>query len=437
MSGIRVGEEIVVSVEKVNHHGEGVGRYSGMVVFIPLAAPGDTVRAAVVEERKKFLRARLAEVIAPGETRCQPRCPFQSTCGGCSVQHMNYRHQLEYKTALVRESLARTGGLTGVNVLPAIGMAVPWHYRNKVRLHVARREGRVLLGLYSPASHTLGFTLGDGSFCRLVDEDLNELAVYTGRVLNQHRDALFAGADGLIVYITLRKAAGTGETMLVLGTRRDRWPGLDKLVADLAGSGRITTIVQQPASSGAEEETGRERVLYGAGTITDILDGLRFRLSAASFYQVNPAQTAVLYGKVIEYAALSGREQVVDAYCGAGTIALFLARRAGHVTGMEVSPAAVADARKNAALNGIANATFMEGAVEKVLPRRLGRDLRPDVLVLDPPRRGCHRRVLEVLAEHPVPRLVYVSCDPATLARDLGILAGNGYRVLEVQPVDM
>jgi 23S rRNA (uracil1939-C5)-methyltransferase len=236
----------------------------------------------------------------------------------------------------------------------------------------------------------------------------------------------------------LRKAVATGETMVVLATTRDRWPRQEELAGELAGTGRVTTVVQQTAVlPGREPDDGRTRTLYGRGYITDRLGDLVFRISAASFYQVNPVQTRALYEKVREYAGLTGMENVVDAYCGVGTIALFLARQAREVLGVEVSPRAVADARQNARLNNLNNVSFVRGAVEKLLPRLFDRGDGPDVLVLDPPRRGCRRSVLEALARYPVPRVVYVSCDPGTLARDLGFLAGHGYRVVEVQPVDM
>jgi len=437
MSTAQAGEQIILKVENLSHKGEGVGRIQGQVVFVPLAAPGDRVRAKVVEVRKKYLRAELEEVLSAGESRCQTRCPSLLSCGGCHIQHLDYRHQLEYKTGLVRESLARIGGLSGVNVLPAIGMENPWHYRNKVRLHAGLRGGKVVLGLYAPGSHTLGCTLAEDTVCHLLDQDLNRLALVAGRLLNKYRDDLFRGREGLLHYITLRKAAGTGETMVVLGARKDRWPGQESLVGELAGSGRVTTVVLQRAGGVDPVGGAQERVLYGRGTITDSLDNLFFRLSAASFYQVNPVQTRVLYDQALACARLTGREQVLDAYCGVGAISLYLARRALHVLGMEMSPAAVADARENAALNQITNATFLEGEVEKSLPRTLRQGVRPDLLILDPPRRGCRKPVLDALAAYPVPRIIYISCDPGTLARDLAALAGSGYRVDEVQPVDM
>ncbi|MCS5696525.1 23S rRNA (uracil(1939)-C(5))-methyltransferase RlmD [Desulfofundulus thermocisternus] len=437
MAGVQPGEQVVLEVEDLSHSGEGVGRWQGRVVFVPLAVPGDRVRVTVVEVKKNYLRARLEEVIDPGPSRCRPECPSFGSCGGCHIQHLPYECQLQYKTGRVRNSLERIGRLGGVRVLPALDMSHPWHYRNKVRFHVMLREGRPALGLYAPDSHTPGYWVGDGTRCRILDRELNELALIIDHLLGQYRHELLQGPAPLISHVTLRRAVATGETMVVLAAGGGR-PRLGKLAAELAGTGRVTTIIRQEAARpGREGRADGVEILYGRGYITDHLGGLAFRLSAASFYQVNPVQTRVLYEKVGEYAGLTGRERVVDAYCGVGTIALFLARQAREVLGVEVSPRAVADARRNARLNGLNNVSFVRGAVEKLLPRLFRRDGGPDVLVLDPPRRGCHRSVLETLVRCPVPRVVYVSCDPGTLARDLGFLAGHGYRVVEVQPVDM
>ncbi|MGB9803333.1 23S rRNA (uracil(1939)-C(5))-methyltransferase RlmD [Desulfofundulus sp.] len=438
MSGLRVGEQMVLEVEGLNHSGEGVGRWQGLVVFVPLAAPGDRVRATVVEVKKKYLRARLEDVLVPGSARCRPRCPSFARCGGCHIQHLSYDHQLQYKTGLVRESLERIGKLAGVKVLPVLGMDNPWYYRNKVRFHVACRDGRLALGLYAPGSRVMGHWMSPDTQCHILDAELNNLALTVEFLINKYRGSLMKGSENVLPYITLRRGAATGETMVVLattGSNRDRWV---ELARELAATARVTAVVQQKAAlPDVEIEAGQIRTLYGRGYMTDRLGDLVFRLSASSFYQVNPVQTRVLYEKVREYAGLTGRERVLDAYCGVGTIALFLARRAREVLGVEVSARAVDDARQNARLNNLGNVSFVRGAVEKILPRLFDHGSGPDVLVLDPPRRGCHRSVLEALVRHPVPRVVYVSCDPGTLARDLGFLAGNGYRVVEVQPVDM
>lgn len=473
------GTEVVVEVDDLSHDGEGVARWQGQVVFIPLALPGDRVRARVTEVKKRFLRGELLEVIEAGPAHRQPRCPSFGRCGGCHIQHLEYGSQLEYKARRVREALARIGGLEKVPVLPTLGMANPWHYRNRIRLHVVAREGQLRLGLYAPGSHAIGHWMSSNGACYLLDADLINLAGLVEKLLNQYYRLVPGGQAWLDcpTHVTLRKAAATGETMVVLehggnqkgsaapkrrahkiysqdqaGTKADgrashprpTQPLLPevpaRLIEELAASGQVTTVVQQVGGPGEEEAeagSGLTKVLDGPGYITDGLDHLVFRLSATSFYQVNPAQTRVLYQQVLHYARLSGQEDVLDAYCGVGTIALFLAGHSRRVLGLEVSRPAVADARENARLNGLVNVSFRLGQVERLLPRLLQDGYDPDVAVLDPPRRGCHPAALEALASRPVPRLVYVSCDPGTLARDLGFLAANGYQVLKVQPVDM
>jgi len=432
VSEIKPGDRLLLEIESLNHAGEGVARRQGRVIFVPRAVPGDRVRAAVTEVKKNYLRAGLEEVLAAGPARTAARCPAFERCGGCHIQHLDYESQLRYKTGLVRDSLERIGGLKDIEVLPMLGMGNPWHYRNKVRLHVERREDGVVLGFFAPGSHLLGSDFGEGFICYLVDEELNRLARAVRAWLNEYREC---PGGGDVREITLRRAAGTGETMVVLTTAGECPAALYNRVGELAAAG-VTAVVRQSIGRGGVSE-GKTEVLCGPGFLTDRLDDLYFRLSAASFYQVNPVQTGVLYRKVLECAALSGGELVMDAYCGVGTIALYLARRAGSVLGLELFPAAVADAAANARLNRINNAAFMQGAVEEVLPRLFERGRRPDVVVLDPPRRGCHRRVLQALAARPVKRVIYVSCDPGTLARDLGFLAGHGYRPVRVQPVDM
>lgn len=417
-----LGEQLVLEITDLNHAGEGVGRHDGLVVFVPFALPGERVRAVVEEARKSYLRARLKELLSPSPHRVTPPCPFFGSCGGCSLQHLDYAGQLRFKEKVVENALLRLGKLGEVRVRGTLGMEDPWGYRCKVRFHVVREGGRPSLGLYAPGSHTPGYLVRKGP-CLILEGRLNTLASALEDLLREHA-AFTAG----LAAVTLRVAPGTGEVMVVLegeGTGRH----LQELARELAGVVPVASVVWLRA-------TGEEEVLHGEGAITARLGHLVFRLSTTSFFQVNPAQALVLYRKVAEYAALSGSERVVDAYCGVGAIALYLAGQAGSVLGLEVLPRAVADARANAVINGIKKAAFACGTAERLLPGILRREPVPGVVVLDPPRAGCRRPVLEALAGAGVPRVIYVSCDPATLARDLGVLAG-AYRVVEVQPVDM
>jgi len=418
-----VPEGMVLEIEDLNHKGEGVGRWQGMVVFVPGTVPGDRVRVRAVEGKKNYLRARLEELLEASPRRVRPRCSLFGRCGGCHLQHLDYPWQLEYKTRLVYNVLRRLGGLPEPRVLPALGMDTPWYYRNKAEFKVEEREGRPVLGFFAAGTHVLARGHEEPLECHLLDHDLVALARACEEFLNRHLE-LYAVQE-----VTLRKAV-TGETMVVLeGAGPVGRPGAGRLAEALAQRAGVTTVVAR--------RRGRVEILFGPGYITERLEDLVFRLSAPSFYQVNPAQVPVLYSRAREYARLTGTERVLDAYCGVGTIALFLARQAREVVGVERLAAAAADARQNALLNGLQHVSFLAGAAEEVLPRLLRRGHRPDVVVLDPPRGGCHPLVLEALARQAVPRLVCLSCHPGTLARDLGRLVARGYRLVEVQPVDM
>lgn len=440
---VRPGEMIDVEVTGLNHAGEGVGRCRGAVVFIPGAVPGELVRAAVAEVKKGFARARLEGILRPSPERRRPACALHGACGGCDLQHLAYAAQLRWKTQRVKDALARIGGLAGVPVGEALGMERPYHYRTKVHLQVGRAGERLVLGFYARRSRCLPMRDGPGAgaICLLADRELLRLARTVEDLLNEYGAGVYDWQSrcGYLRHVVLRRARATGESMVVLVTGREEWAKEKAFVAALRAAASDAVSVVRNINTGTPKEIlGPEsRVLSGRDAITEILGHLRFRITAASFFQVNPVQTLQLCRLVREYAALTGRETLLDVYCGVGTFGLFLAGGAYRVVGIEAVPAAVADAQANAALNGVANAAFYAGAAERLIPAWVAEGLRPDVAVLDPPRRGCDRRVLAALAGANVPRVVYVSCDPATLARDLGYLFSRGYQIRAVQPVDM
>ncbi|MFZ5651600.1 MAG: 23S rRNA (uracil(1939)-C(5))-methyltransferase RlmD [Bacillota bacterium] len=444
---VKKGERIDLEITGVTHSGEGVGRYMGAAVFVPGAVPGEKVRAEVAEIKKSFAVARLLEITGPSPARRDPRCVIFNSCGGCRLQHVDYREQLKIKTGLVRDSLQRIGGLGQVTVKETAGMDDPWHYRNKVHYQVAETGGGLALGFYEEGSRRLTpFPVagaGKDRGCLLVDRDLNQAASQVERLINIYTGpAGGKGTEGRFFrHVVLRKGLFTGEIMAVIVTSGTKWPREGEFVRGLMSVlPGITSLVRNINDGPAGPVLGGEnRLLAGREYITDRLDQLEFIISPASFYQVNPLQTRVLYRKALEYAFPGhGRGgPVVDAYSGIGTIALYLAGRAGQVHAVEVVPAAIEDARRNASLNSVKNVRFHKGEAERILPALAAGGLRPDVVVLDPPRRGCGREALEAVSAMGAPRVVYVSCDPGTLARDLGIMSGSGYSVEEVQPVDM
>lgn len=446
-----VKQDIVeLDISGLNNQGEGVGRWQGMAVFVPHTAPGDRARVVIAEEKRNYARAKLIEVISPARIRRDPDCSHASGCGGCRLQHIDYQAQLKLKAEQVEESLRRIGKLTGVKVLPVLGMADPWHYRNKVVFQVAGQAGQAVLGLYGAGSNVLGATpFGPGGVklpepaagCKLVHRDLNLVAATVQELLARYRVTAWdkGSGRGLLRQLLLRRAPGTDQIMVALLTGPGTWTKEQEFAEDLKSKFKNIASVVRVTSTGGKGRSAKEVivVLAGGPQITDRLDGLSFQISPGSFYQVNSAQTSVLYRQVLDYIALSGGEQVLDAYCGVGTIALFLARRAGRVLALEEVPEAVRDAEVNARLNGITNAEFIRGDAAVVMTSLAREGFKPHGLVLDPPRRGCAPGVLQAVADMQPQRVVYVSCDPSTLSRDLGRLEHLGYHTLEVQPVDM
>lgn len=463
-------EEVVLDIIGLTHDGEGVGRAEGYTLFVQGALPGERVRAKVMKTKKQYGYARLQELLVASDDRVEPPCDIYKQCGGCQLQHMGYEAQLSWKRQHVVDNLVRIGKLsvageaekaqaggsvenkaaaTAVIVHPTIGMDEPWRYRNKAQVPIGMMTGghandgdgadsKLIAGFYARGSHRII----DMDDC-LIQHDRNDEIVRAVKAIG--RELGVTGYDeesgrGVLRHVMARTGFVTGEMMVVLVTngrklpQAERW--VERIREELPG---VTSIVQNVNERNTNVIFGDEtKVLWGSDVIYDELDGIRFAISARSFYQVNPLQTVALYRKAVEYAALTGTESVIDAYCGIGTISLFLARQAGRVYGVEIVPEAIEDAKRNAELNGIGNATFEAGPAEVVIPRwREEGGIVPDVIVVDPPRKGCDPELLETILEMQPERVVYVSCNPSTLARDLRVLEDGGYRTVEVQPVDM
>lgn len=423
---------IVVAIDALAAGGDGVGRLAdGRAVFVPQAAPGDRLRLEVTELRPSYARGRIVEVLQPGPGRVAAPCPVYAGCGGCQWQHLDYALQLQWKRRLVVEALERLGGLAGVRVHDCLPCDPPWAYRHKVAVPFALRGGRTVSGFYAPASHTVV----EFPSCAVQHPALEEVVAAVRRRVAEHH---VPGYDetrgaGVLRHLVARASHDSGEVLAVLVTAGDdRLPWAAGLMRDVP---RLAGVLQNVNPLRTNAVFGpRTRLLAGRDHLVERLDGLRFLVSARSFFQVSPVQAGRLYRTALAYAAPGPGDVACDLYAGVGTLALYLARRASRVEAVEEVADAVADARRNAAANGLTNVRFHAGRVEERLAD-LGQ--RIDVAVLDPPRKGCDAAVLETLARLAPRRLVYVSCNPATLARDLGRLAGLGYAAAEAQPVDM
>jgi 23S rRNA (uracil1939-C5)-methyltransferase len=434
---VREGGTYTLDIERMGAGGEGIGRIEGLAVFVEDAVPGDRVEAEITQVKRNYARGRLKKVVLQSAQRVQARCPMALECGGCQIQHMDYEWQLQHKRQKVEDHLKRIGGLEGVLVRPVLGMEEPWRYRNKAQYPVGKGPQGIMTGFYARKTHDI-IGIDD---C-IVQHDINSRVI---KEVKEHMEAYGikpydeTTGEGTIRHILTRVGFATGEVMVVIVAASRYFPGKEELVKRLKSSvPGAASIVLNINDERTNVILGQECItLWGRDHITEVIGGLKFRISPLSFFQVNPVQTLVLYTKVLEYAGLKGDETVIDVYCGTGSISLFLARKAAKVYGIEVVEAAVRDARANAAENGIENAKFMTGLAEKVMPQLYQEGVRPHAVVLDPPRKGCEEALLHAVVSMQPEKVVYVSCNPATLARDLKYLDGRGYKAVEVQPVDM
>lgn len=428
---------LTVQVEDLTHDGAGVAKVDGYPLFIPNVLPGEEVKIRVTKTNKKYGFGKLEEILRPSKDRVEPPCDVFWDCGGCQLQHFSYEAELLQKQKTVRDVMDRIAKLPHVPVHPVKGMENPWRYRNKSQIPFQEKDGEVIAGFYKTRTHDIV----DTDVCLIQSEEADELMATLKRALRKIGIHAYNEQTnrGLLRHVVIRKARATGEIMVVLVTRTKQLAQQEALIEVIKEVlPNVTSIVQNVNSQKTNVIFGNETiVLYGEPVIIDTIGDIKFEISARSFYQINPEQTEVLYGQALEYANLTGDETVIDAYCGIGTISLFLAKQAKEVYGVEIVPEAIEDAKRNAEINDIDNAYFEAGPAEVVIPNWYKSGKNFDVLVVDPPRKGCDEQLLQTILTHKPERIVYVSCNPATLARDLRILEDGGYRTQEVQPVDM
>lgn len=456
---------VTVKIEDIGTEGEGIGKLEGFTLFVKDAVMGDVVEARLVKVKKNYAYARLEKVLTSSPLRVKPVCPYHKQCGGCQIQAMSYEAQLQFKENKVKNNLVRIGGFDQLFIEsvmePVVGMEQPWHYRNKAQFPVGTdKDGRIITGFYAGRTHSI---IANTDCALGVEENEPILQKVLAYMQNEKVSAYDeTTGQGLVRHILIRKGFTSGEIMVCLVINGKSLPKEDRIVSTLREIPGMTSIWLNYNTKNTNVIMGTEgRVLWGQNTITDVIhrrsieeinsgkdclrydskenapQGITFAISPLSFYQVNPIQTEKLYSLALEYAGLTGEETVWDLYCGIGTISLFMAQCAKEVHGVEIVPQAIEDARKNAERNHIENATFYVGKAEEVLPRLYEEEhIFADVICVDPPRKGCDEACLNTIIKMAPKRIVYVSCDSATLARDLKYLCENGYEIKKVRAVD-
>ena len=433
----RKNDLVTLEIEDCGIDGEGIGKADGFTVFVKDAVIGDTVTAKIIKAKKNYGYGRLMEVLKPSPYRVEPKCEFARQCGGCQLQALSYDQQLVFKTNKVKGHLERIGGFTDIPMEPIIGMDELFHYRNKAQFPVGRnKEGKIVTGFYAGRTHNIienrDCALGVAENKEVLDRVIAHMEKYGIEPYNE------ATGKGLVRHVLIRYGYFTKEVMVCLILNGNKLPKEEQLVKSLCEIPGMTSITINVNKKHSNVILGEEiRLLWGQEYITDRIGDISYQISPLSFYQVNPMQTQKLYAKALEYADLHGEETVWDLYCGIGTISLFLAQKAKFVRGVEIVPAAIENAKENAKLNGLENTEFFVGKAEEVLPREYKKNgVYADVIVVDPPRKGCDETLLETMVEMNPERIVYVSCDSATLARDLKYLCERGYELRKVCPVD-
>ncbi|MDD5604139.1 MAG: 23S rRNA (uracil(1939)-C(5))-methyltransferase RlmD [Eubacteriales bacterium] len=475
---IKRGERLIITFEGVNQEGQGIGHIDGYTVFADGVLPGESAEIEIIKTKSNYCIGRLLKLRTVSEKRREPFCPVYGRCGGCSLQHAVYEEQLRIKTGFVRSALKHIGGFevrsvsiqddaAAVVVHDTVGMDAPYNYRNKAQYPVGAGSGKIVAGFYEARSHRIV----DHDKCDIQDKRSTDIKKSVVGFATRHGISVYDEntGRGLVRHVAVRVGTGSGEVMLIIVINGDDLPAREELVNELTRDySGIESVVLNINKNNTNVIFGKEyKVIYGRGYIFDTLRVMRddknggscrrelkFAISPNSFYQVNRLQTEALYAQVLKYAGLTGSENAVDIYCGIGAISLFLALNTAKVYGIEIVDDAVRDARENAAINGVFNAEFIAGDAAAEF-RKLcgnGQGIKADVVVLDPPRKGCDRALLEALISPTgshgenicgqqqsfrPPKIIYVSCNPATLARDLKILAEGGYRVEEAQPFDM
>jgi len=433
---IRKGFIYTITIDDIGHKGEGVGKINGIPVFVDGGIPGDELKIRTTKVKKNYAFGELKEILKPSKDRVTPRCPLADSCGGCQIMQMDYTAQLKIKKNRVQETLKRIGKIHSP-VFDVIGMEEPYEYRNKAQFPIGWKGNRPVMGFYRSGSHEIV----DTNRCFIQDPVNNKLLSFMKGFILDYGLSVYDEhtGKGLLRHFITRVSQWNGDVMVIVVLNGQEIPHQETLIKEILQlEPKIKTIAVNRNLKKTNVIYGEEtEVIYGEGYIVDRLGEREFMISPRSFFQVNSIQTEVLYKTALDYCDLTGEETVIDLYCGIGTISLFLTEKAKKVYGIEIVPEAIEDAKRNCRLNGIENAEFLLGKAEEEAPKLFEQGVSADVVVVDPPRKGCEEKVLETIVEMEPKKIVYVSCNPSTLARDLEILEGKGYETKRVQPVDL
>ncbi len=437
---VAVDKEYKIEIDSITNRAEGVGRVDGFTVFVPQAIPGDIVIAKVISKKKSYARALIKKTIKSSKDRVEPFCKYYYQCGGCQLQHLDYEKQLEYKKQQVIDTFERIGKLKDFVVNDVIGMETPKLYRNKSSMPVSGEKGNLSIGFYKPRSHELV----DIKECLIQENIINEIISYIRNLLDEAKVEPFDEnkMQGVLRHIVIRVAPHTQEVLItfVVNEKYKNIADFNEISKDIIKKynqvkGGLLNVNTQKSNVIFGK---RNIILSGKNKITDISFGKKFLISARSFYQINGIQTKKIYQVAINMLDLKGNERIIDAYCGTGTIGIILADFVKEVIGVEINKAAIEDAKRNSIINEVKNISFIQSKAEYAIPEIINEGYKPDILVVDPPRKGCDELLIEMILDEKIEQILYISCNPATLARDIKQLVDGGYKITKnIQPVDM
>lgn len=437
MIPVEENKEYTVTIDAVSSDGSGITHIDGFAVFVPQTAEGDFVKIRIEIVKKHFAAASLIEIITPSPSRQKPDCKHYEGCGGCQLRHIKYEEQLKIKKDIIENAIRRIGGFKNFSPDGIIGMETPERYRNKMVFPVGNTGGKNVCGFYEQKSHNI-INISDCVIGDVINSRINSTVI---EYMNENGVSAYDEKThtGVIRRIFTRKSFSTGEVMVVISANSKKLPRCEKLIQKLRNvSDRIVSIILNVNTKRGSSAITEENVtLYGSDRIIDTLCGIKFMISPQSFFQINPVQTEKLYQTALEYAQLDKEMSVMDIYCGIGTISLCAAKQAKKVIGVEIVEKAIADAKENAINNGIENAVFYADSAENIVPRLIAQGETPDVVILDPPRKGSDKATLTAIIKACPKRIVYVSCNPSTLARDARLLANSGYCITKSRGFDL